>query len=175
MIDKTSLSKFMSYALRHGPDEFGLKLDQHGFVSVDELLAAAAGKFPGITEDDVHDVVFNSPKKRFDIKDEKIRASYGHSIRINLGLPTVEPPEILFHGTSRRNVKAIQQNGLKPVSRRYLHLSADLEDARDAGRRRERNPAVVRIRAKDAHKKGVKFYKSGELFLTESIDASYIS
>jgi putative RNA 2'-phosphotransferase len=173
--DKTRLSKFMSYVLRHGPGEYGLSLDRHGFVKMEKLLAVLSKKFPGSTEDDVHDVVFNSPKRRFEIKDGMIRAAYGHSVDVDLGLPAVEPPELLFHGTPRGSVKRILKEGLRSMSRKYVHLSVNQDDAKQVGRRRGRNPAVLKIRAKQAWQKGTKFYRSGNMFLAEHVDGKFLS
>ena len=36
-------------------------------------------------------------------------------------------PEILYHGTARRFMKSIMDNGLSPQSRQYVHLSQDIE------------------------------------------------
>lgn len=36
----SSKSKFLSYVLRHRPDEFGLTLSDGGWVSIDKLLEA---------------------------------------------------------------------------------------------------------------------------------------
>lgn len=36
--DYTSLSKEISYALRHSPQEYGLTLDEQGCVPVEDLI-----------------------------------------------------------------------------------------------------------------------------------------
>lgn len=38
------VSRFMPYALRHNPSEFGLEIDGEGYVRTDELLAAQKAK-----------------------------------------------------------------------------------------------------------------------------------
>src|SRR5215831_1573428 len=42
---------------------------------------------------------------------------------------SVQPPTILFHGTSSRFIKQIKHEGLKPRERQYVHLSVDQETA----------------------------------------------
>ncbi len=164
----------MSYVLRHGPGEYGLKLDRHGFADMEQFVSVVSKKIPGATEDDVHEVVFNSAKQRFEIKDGRIRASYGHSVDVDLGLPSVEPPELLFHGTTRDSVRRILQDGLRSISRKYVHLSINQDDARQIGRRRDRNPAIVKIKAKQAWQKGTKFFRSGNIFLAERVDGRFL-
>ena len=41
------LSKQISYALRHSPAEYGLELDDNGWVNVEELLTALRKKKNG--------------------------------------------------------------------------------------------------------------------------------
>ena len=38
-MDKTKLSKFLSYVLRHKPDSIGVEMDSAGWVNIEELLA----------------------------------------------------------------------------------------------------------------------------------------
>ena len=39
------------------------------------------------------------------------------------------PPDVLYHGTARRFLESINENGLLPQSRQYVHLSQDNETA----------------------------------------------
>ena len=76
-IDMRRLSKAMSYALRHRPEEFGLSLDGRGAVGLGELVDAlnAHGRWPRpVTPDDVSWVVANGTKQRFALEDGRIRA-----------------------------------------------------------------------------------------------------
>lgn len=46
-------SKRLSYVLRHRPDSVGLSLSEHGWVGVDELLAALAASGTSLDRDDL--------------------------------------------------------------------------------------------------------------------------
>ena len=59
----------------------------------------------------------------FDETHTKIRANQGHSIQVDVELEAKTPPEYLWHGTGRKYVEAIDQMGLIPKSRLYVHLS----------------------------------------------------
>ena len=51
-------------------------------------------------------VIAENDKRRFafDETGTRIRASQGHSVAVNLGLPPATPPNVLYHGTGcRRN------------------------------------------------------------------------
>jgi len=73
------LSKFMSFVLRHKPQNFGLVPDQYGFVEVEDLLNVLKNRYKNIQSSDIEAVVQSCPKKRFEIMGQKIRARYGHS------------------------------------------------------------------------------------------------
>ena len=38
MVDRSRISKLLSLILRHRPDEFGLNIDEYGFIPVDEVI-----------------------------------------------------------------------------------------------------------------------------------------
>ena len=44
-------------------------------------------------------------------------------------------PEILYHGTGEKFVASIDEQGLIPKSRLYVHLSGDIDTARKVGQR----------------------------------------
>ena len=118
------LSKTMSVALRHDPDSFGIELDEEGWVDVDKLLDALRKhkRWEGITEEDFHTVMSVSDKKRFEISDGHIRALYGHSIPMKIVKEPTTPPPLLYHGTARRNLDTILQQGILPMSPVCAHV-----------------------------------------------------
>src|SRR5579884_388138 len=76
------LSKTMAYALRHQPAQFGLTLDDEGWVAVDDLLAALRRHhrdWHALQAEDFAEVIAQSDKQRYEMRDGKIRAYYGHS------------------------------------------------------------------------------------------------
>ncbi len=171
------LSKEISYALRHAPWEYELELDENGFVDVQQLIDSLREdkKWQFVTIDDILKSMELSDKKRFEIKDGKIRALYGHSIPQKLKKEPKEPPEILYHGTARRFVDSIMKTGLLPRGRQYVHLSSDTDTASLVGKRRDSAPVILKIYAKKAWNDGVKFYHGNEtIWLAESVDSKYI-
>ena len=60
-----NISKFLSFVLRHEPASIGLKLDDAGWASTDELLGKAAAAGRPITRELLNDVVATNDKKRF--------------------------------------------------------------------------------------------------------------
>ncbi len=163
----------MAYLLRHDPKAGGLEMDEYGFVPLEQMLNALRRRWPELTEDDIREVVETCPKGRFEIREGKIRALYGHSLDVKVGEPTT-PPEILYHGTSRRAAQYIMREGLKPQGRQYVHLTTTLAEAEEVARRHDRRPVVIVVRAGKAHRAGVEFLKSGRMYLVKYVPPEFL-
>ena len=170
------ISKKMSYALRHHPQKFGLKLDEQGWCNVAELMESFQRKGINLTMEKLERVVENNDKKRFAFNEDKtrIRASQGHSIQIDLGYEPIAPPEILFHGTAERFLDAILKEGLHKRNRHHVHLSPDRDTATNVGGRHGQ-AVVLTIKAKAMHEQGHKFFRSQNgVWLTEEVKPEFL-
>lgn len=173
-----SLSKEVSYALRHAPWEYELELDDDGWVDVEQLLYALRlnPKWSDVKVSDLEHMISESEKKRHEIADGRIRAFYGHSIPNRILKSEANPPAILYHGTARKVKDSILQEGLKPNQRQYVHLSQDIVTAMLVGKRRDSDPIIFEIDAKLAHENGVKFYLGNEkVWLADVIPPQYLN
>ncbi len=122
-------SKFLSRVLRHRPQQLGLELGPGGWVSVGRLLEAAAMRGRCVSRSDIEAVAANCDKQRFAFGrcGERIRASQGHSVTVDLGYEAVTPPTTLFHGTTRSRLGSIRSEGLRRMRRHHVHLSEDAD------------------------------------------------
>lgn len=132
----TEISKFLSYVLRHAPQEIGLTLDNENWADYPELSRKVCAKF-AVADADIRRVISENTKKRFTLAGDRIRAAQGHSVDVKLELPPVNPPAILYHGTTAAAWEDISLSGLKPMGRTHVHLSPDLETARIVAVRRK--------------------------------------
>ena len=67
------------------------------------------------------------------------------------------------------------KEGLLPMKRQYVHLSADTDIASLVGKRRDKDPIILEIDAKDASKDGIIFYVGNDrIWLCDKIPAKYI-
>jgi putative RNA 2'-phosphotransferase len=174
--DATSISKFLSLVLRHKPEEIGLTLEDGGWSSVNDLLAAMARHGYRVTLEQLTAVVETNDKKRFSFNTDrsKIRAAQGHSVTVDLGYSSVEPPERLYHGTVDRFLASIRAQGLLKGQRHHVHLSADPESASRVGSRRGR-PVVLIVKAAAMVTARHQFFRSENgVWLTEHVPTSYI-
>ena len=151
----------MSLVLRHRPEVIGLRLEGGGWARIDELVRKGRESADApLTRKRLRLLVAEQDKPRFSLDEsgERIRANYGHSIDVDLDLELASPPDVLYHGTSDRNLETILREGLDPRSRRYVHLSVDPETAREVGRRHG-TPRILRVRAAEMAGEGHPFHR----------------
>jgi len=174
------LSKFLALILRHQPERFGLALDEEGWASLSEVMEILRGlpNFRWATRADVMEIVEKGSgdgKRRFEVEGDRIRARYGHSIARSIRYEPCAPPPRLYHGTSPEALASIRREGLKPMNRQYVHLSADPETAVQVGVRHAPHPVVLTVRAAEAHAAGVAFYRAEEsVYLAKQIPAHFL-
>lgn len=177
-IDYVRLSKTISHALRHAPWLYELELDEEGWTPVADLLAGLRRHrraWRDLSEKDLRAMMARPGKERFEMREGKIRALYGHSIEMKIEKAPATPPRRLFHGTAPKTAAVIRREGLKPMNRQYVHLSADEETAQEVGRRKVRDPAILTVRAAEAHEAGVSFYHGNEMvWLADHVPPEFI-
>jgi putative RNA 2'-phosphotransferase len=174
----SALSRAVSHALRHQPWLYELELDEQGWASVESVLVALRKERPewvDLSEADIAQMIERSSKRRYEIRDGRIRALYGHSVAGKLKRVSATPPRVLYHGTAPHVIPIIQSAGLLSMGRQYVHLSIDVATAIDVGRRKARNPIILRVLAAEAHAKGVGFYEANDkVWLADHIPPEFI-
>lgn len=171
------VSRRLSDVLRHRPDSVGISLDTGGWADVSELLAALSNNGLRLTRAELDEVVQTSEKQRFavDSTGTRIRANQGHSVPVDLQLQPVEPPPMLYHGTTERFLDAIAREGLTPQGRHHVHLSPDVETARRVGSRRG-SPVVLLVDAARIAAEGTPFYRSANgIWLVDAVAPEFLS
>jgi len=170
------ISKFLSKYLRHEPESLGLTLAPGGWVRVDELMAASKERNFAFTLDELKAMVAQNDKQRFsfDPSGTLIRANQGHSTEVDLQLKPATPPDVLYHGTGKKSVDAIQKSGLQKMSRHHVHLSRDLVTARKVGARHGVS-VIFQIDARAMHAAGIEFYCSDNgVWLVDHVPTEYL-
>ena len=168
-------SKYMSLILRHKPEAIGIRLDEHGWANVDELIEGIS-RTNEFNIEILEEIVRTDEKQRYSFNEDKtlIRANQGHSILVDVELDEVEPPEVLWHGSAEKFEASIDEQGLIPKSRLYVHLSKDRETAVKVGKRHGK-PVLYIVKAGDMYKAGYKFYLSvNGVWLTKVVPVEYL-
>ena len=169
------ISKFLALILRHKPEAGGLTLDEQGWADADHVIAAAARRFGGFDRAALEELVRTNDKSRyaFDETGTRIRASQGHSVAIDLDLQPVEPPPVLYHGTTSRFLGSILRQGLVKGKRHHVHLSADVETALKVGARRGGETVVLAV-AGGEMKDRLFFLSANGVWLTNHVPPEYL-
>ena len=141
-----------------------------------ELIEKAKPQI-NLTPELIKQTVIENDKKRFSLTDDGhyIRASQGHSIKVDLKLTPRKPPTMLYHGTATRFLDTIMKEGLKPKQRNHVHLSTDTATATAVGQRYGK-PVILKIDAQSMHEQGHEFFLSdNNVWLTKHVPACFIS
>jgi len=171
-VDDRRISKRLSYILRHSPESASIRLEPQGWASVVRLLDAV-----GISRDVLDHIVRTNTKRRFefDASGTRIRARQGHSVPVDLGYDPLEPLDLLYHGTARKNLTSIRTQGLLKMKRHHVHLSEDADTAYQVGSRHGKSVVLV-VAAKEMHAEGVKFCRTGnDVWLVEYVPPTRLS
>ncbi len=170
-----STSKFISLILRHKPETIGITLDEHGWADVDALIEGIRRTQP-FDREMLEEIVATDEKGRYSFNEDKtlIRANQGHSIPVDVELEQKEPPEILYHGTGEKYVASIDEQGLIPKSRLYVHLSKDEETAKKVGSRHGK-PVIYIVKSGQMHRDGIPFFLSANgIWLVKEVPVKYL-
>ena len=118
------LSRFLTFLLRHKPKDYPLAIDREGFAPLPEVVDMVQERFYDVNEEQIRSLIAGAEKKRFEIRGEKVRATYGHSFPIDLGATAPEPPAELYFAAARDLAESMLRDGLTPRDRQYVHLTA---------------------------------------------------
>ena len=158
MNNDVKLGKFISLILRHKPETINIKLDENGWADTKELIEK-----------------ISKSGREIDFETLERIVNQGHSIEVNLELKEVVPPVVLYHGTAFKNVESIKKEGIKKMERQHVHLSADLETAKNVATRHSSKYVILEIDTEAMLKENYKFYLSeNKVWLTDFVPSKFI-
>lgn len=173
------LGRIMAGILRHFPDRFGLEMDETGWIDLEEMVEAIQRKrdrFHWLSPRHVNAVVQTDPKGRYELEDDRIRATYAHSLDLAWDFPTEGIPETLYYPVSEEELDLVLDRGLQPRDRSLVHLSETYESAVSAGLRRVENPIILEVAAQKANEDGNTVWNAAKtVYTTEEVPPEYIS
>jgi putative RNA 2'-phosphotransferase len=172
------IGRTMAGTLRHFPEKFGLQMDEQGFVNLRDFIAALRThqrRFHWIRPHHIIAIIETDPKGRYQVSNDLIRATYGHTLDLDLRLPTENIPDRLFYPTTPEEADIILETGLKPSDRKLVHLSRTYQDAFAAGSVRTDAPIILVIDARKAIEDGLEIQKAGKtVFLAREVPPAYL-
>ncbi|MCI4351097.1 MAG: RNA 2'-phosphotransferase [Thermoplasmata archaeon] len=172
------LGRVMTGILRHFPEKYGLAVDERGWIELPKLVQAISGHHRGYHWLRVHHLVGiaeSDAKGRYEVKEDRVRATYGHTVDVNLDLPTENIPESLFYPVTTEEAAIVLEVGLKPSDRKKVHLSRTAADAKAAGSVRTPNPIILAVDTRKARDRGIVIMQAGKtVFLVDAVPADLL-
>jgi putative RNA 2'-phosphotransferase len=172
------LGRVMTGILRHFPEKYGLAVDERGWISLPQLVQAISRQHRGYHWLRAHHLIGiaeSDSKGRYEVKEDRIRATYGHTVEIQLDLPTENIPDELFFPVTADEASIVLEVGLKPTDRRKVHLSRTAADARAAGAVRTPEPVILAVDARQARVSGLVIMQAGKtVFLVDQVPPEYL-
>ena len=178
--ERNSLARRLALVLRHAPEKFDLEMDINGWIDVKEIIRQfkkQGGKrfhwlrphhFAAISETD--------PKGRYEIRGNTIRATYGHTVEIELDLPTDNIPDSLFYPCNPAEAENIMEVGISPSGRAHVHLSASIRSAAEAGPVHFPLPTILEVDTAQMNAAGETIWHAGvTVYLVDLVPPQYIT
>jgi len=182
-IDIQKVSKTMSWILRHGINELGLKIDELGRIPLKVLLEQKQIKQLGCDEELIRKIVDTSDKKRYRLDEINgiwmIGANQGHSKEIGEQINTdklmekiTEPVELCVHGTLNKFINSIKKSGLNKMNRTHIHMATGFpNDSQVISGARGSSEVFIIIDMEKALLDGIEFYRSANgVILSPGVD-----
>jgi putative RNA 2'-phosphotransferase len=172
------LGRTMAGVLRHFPERYGLRMNKLGWVDLEEFITQVRDKqrrFRWLKPHHVLAIIDTDPKGRYQFRDGMIRATYAHSVDVELDLPTRGTPELLYYPTTKEEKDVLLETGLMPSDRKKVHLSRTLVAAIIAGKVRDPEPLIFEVNAKAMTDAEMVIMKAGNtVFVVDSVPPEYL-
>jgi putative RNA 2'-phosphotransferase len=172
------LGRIMTGILRHFPDRYSLTIDSRGWVSLPQIVRAVSQKHPAyhwLRTQHLVAIAETDAKGRYEVREDKIRATYAHTVEVDLDLPTENIPDALYYPVTEGEVAVVLEVGLKPSDRKKVHLSKTAMDAHSAGSVRTPSPILLEVDARRARADGIVIMQAGKtVFLVNQVPAEYL-
>ncbi len=174
-----NLGKTTAGILRHFPDKYGLDMDDRGWVDLEHYIKALRNRqkrFHWLRRYHMEALVATDPKGRYQVEEGYIRATYAHSVEVELDHPTEGIPDILYFPTTEKESELLLEGGIKASDRTYVHLSETYESAVGAGVVRTENPVILEVDASSALEDGENIMKAGiSVYIAKEVKPEYLT
>lgn len=165
-----SNAKIIQYILGRNPDEFGLVLDEHGFIKIKTLIQALHEEpdWRFMKTSNLQELILSMASPPVEINGALIRATDRRH------LPEIyhpsQLPKLIYSAVRRRAYPVVLEKGLRPGGDGRLTMTSDRDMAVRLGRRIDNDPVILTVQTVAAQSKGVDFKQYGRaLFLADNI------
>lgn len=174
----SKLDKILAAVLDKIPDEFGMVLDENGWLKIKDLYFAVkdeSGIGP-VTPNYIEYSINQFLSDKYEINNNKIRLKPDYRTNFIEMESGVIPPEILYVCVRQRAYDHIEKFGLEASGDEMpFVLTTEKETSIKLGRKKDNDPVLVGIFADEAANRGIEFLKYGHLYLSYYIPKRYLS
>jgi putative RNA 2'-phosphotransferase len=174
------VSRILAGMLRHFPENYGVRMDPHGWVKIYTIVPAIRTqrrRYGWITPYHIIALAKTDHRQRYEVNErDEIRATYGHTIPVDLSdLPEENIPEIVYYQTTPEEYEFIMETGISPSDKTYVHLSSTYRKAYVSGLFHVDNPLILDVDTQKYIESGGKIYRaSHEVYLCKEISPEFL-
>jgi putative RNA 2'-phosphotransferase len=172
------LGRILTGVLRHFPERYQLAMDPRGWVELSDIARAIAQRHPMYHWLRPHHLIAiaeTDGKGRYEVKGDRVRATYGHTLEVDLDLPTDHIPDLLYFPVTEEEAAIVLEVGLKPTDRKKVHLSRTAADAFAAGKVRTPEPVILEVDSRKGREDGLVIMQAGKtVFLVDKVPAELL-
>ncbi|MES2154216.1 MAG: RNA 2'-phosphotransferase [bacterium] len=173
------IGRMMAGILRHFPERFGLTMDGRGWVDLNEFVNSIRASRPNyarwLRPEHIQALVETDEKGRYQIDGGMIRATYAHSVNVNLDDLPEANVDTLYFPVSEEELDLVLETGLRPSDRNMIHLSATPDKAYSAGRVHNPDPILLQVDVKRASDACNFIFRAGKsVYVTEAVEPDFL-
>ena len=178
--ERNSIARRLALVLRHAPEKFDLEMDINGWVDVKDIVRQfkkqGGKRNHWLRPHHLSAIVETDPKGRYDIRGNTIRATYEHTVEIEIDLPTDNIPDALYYPCDPVETENLLEVGISPSGRSHVHLSASIKTAAEAGHVHFALPTILEVDTAQMIAAGETIWHAGiTVYLTDNTPAKYLS
>jgi len=178
--ERDTIARRLALVLRHAPEKFDLEMDINGWIDVKDIIyqfkKSNERRFHWLRPHHFRAISETDPKGRYEVRGNMMRATYGHSLEIELDLPTENIPPLLYYPCSPDEAENLIEVGISPSGRSHVHLSATIRAAAEAGHVHHASPTLLEVDTARMVASGDTIWHAGvTVYLADSVSGEYLS
>ena len=177
--ERDGMARKLALVLRHAPEKFDLEMDINGWIDVRDIVRKfkdGRRRQHWLRPHHLVAISETDPKGRYEVRGNMMRATYGHTVEIELDLPSSDIPDSLYYPCDPNEAENLIEIGISPGGRAHVHLSASIRNAAEAGRVHHDEPAIIEVDTARMVASGETIWHAGvTVYLSETVSGEYLS
>ncbi len=177
--ERDSMARKLALVLRHAPEKFDLEMDINGWIDVREIVRKfkdGRRRQHWLRPHHLSAISETDPKGRYEVRGNMMRATYGHTVEIELDLPSTGIPDSLYYPCDPAEAENLLDLGISPGDRAHVHLSATIRSAAEAGRFHHTDPTIIEVDTARMTASGETVWHAGvTVYLTDKVASDFLT